>query len=411
MLDPAKLRADFPILTRRIHDKPLTYLDSAATAQKPSAMLEAMDHFYRNHYGSVRRGIYTLSEEATGMYEAARETVAEFIGADSSEEIVFTKNATEAINLVAYSWGRSNLRKGDAIVLTEMEHHANLIPWYILAKEKGLELRFAKVTDGGRLDMMDFEKKLKGAKLVCVTHVSNVLGTINPVAEITKLAHEAGAKVLVDGAQAAPNLPLDMCELEADWYVFSGHKLYGPTGIGVLRTHAPVYEAMQPFLSGGEMINEVGLGDVTFAEPPATFEAGTMPAAEAIGLAVAIDYLNKLGMDSVREHEQAVTEYALEKLSAIEGVKIYGSKKAEDRVGLVSFTVDGIHPHDLASLLDQDGVAIRSGHHCAQPLHQKLGVPATARASFSVFTTTDDIDRLATSIKAAQKTFSEPVKA
>lgn len=411
MLDPAKIRADFPILSRKIHDKPLTYLDSAATAQKPQTVLDAMDHFYRNHYGSVRRGLHGLSEEATERYEEARKTVAEFIGADSPEEIVFTRSATEAINLVAYSWGRANLKKGDAILLTEMEHHANLVPWYLLAKEKGLELRFAGVTDGRRLDMADFEQKLKGAKLVCVTHASNVLGTINPIAEITQLAHEAGAKVLVDGAQAAPHLPLDLCELEPDWYAFSGHKLLGPTGIGVLRTHAPVYEEMSPFLGGGEMIREVGLGDVTFAEPPAKFEAGTMPVAEAIGLAAAIDYLKKLGLDSVRQREQSVTEYALGKFSATAGITIYGPELAKDRVGLVSFTVEGVHPHDLASLLDQDGIAIRSGHHCAQPLHTKLGVPATARASFSVFTTKEDIDRLLASITSAQKTFSEPVKA
>ena len=410
MFDPAKIRADFPILSRKVHGKPLTYLDSAATAQKPEVVIKALEDFYREHNANVHRGLYVLAEEATEMYEQARHTVAEFIGADSPEEIVFTRSTTEAINLVAYGWARHNLKKGDAILLTEMEHHANLVPWYMLADEIGVELRFAAVTSDGRLDQADFEKKLAGTKLVTVTHASNVLGTINPIAELTKLAHEAGAKVLVDGAQAAPHLPLDMCELQSDWYAFSGHKLFGPSGIGVLRTHRPVYDEMQPMLGGGEMIKSVGLGTVEFADAPAKFEAGTMPVADAVGLGAAIEYVQKLGLNNIRAHEQELTGYALEKLGAVDGLTIYGPADPADRVGLVSFTVEGIHAHDLASLLDQDGIAIRSGHHCAQPLHAKLGVPATARASFSTYNSTDDVDRLVESIKVAQKVFSGGTK-
>lgn len=411
MLDPAKLKADFPILSRKVHGKPLTYLDSAATAQKPAAVIKALDGFYRKHNANVHRGLYALSEEATELYESARRTVAEFIGADGPEEIVFTRSTTEAINLVAYGWARHNLKRGDAILLTEMEHHANLIPWYLLADELGLKLRFAAVTPEGRLDRADFERKLTVAKLVCVTHASNVLGTINPIAELTELAHGAGAKILVDGAQAAPHLPLDLCELQPDWYAFSGHKLFGPTGIGVLRTHRPVYDEMEPMLGGGEMIKSVGLGTVEFADPPQKFEAGTMPVADAVGLAAAVEYAKKLGMKNVRKHEQELIAYALERLAAIDGLTIYGPSDPADRVGLISFTVEGIHAHDLASLLDQDGIAIRSGHHCAQPLHDKLGVPATARASFSVYNTTEDVDRLVESIESAKKTFAVGGKA
>ena len=406
MLDPAKLKADFPILQRKVHGQPLAYLDSAATSQKPEAVISALDEFYRQHNANAHRGLYVLAEEATELYEGARQTVAEFIGADAPEEIVFTRGTTEAINLVAYGWARRNLKKGDAILLTEMEHHANLVPWYMLAKEIGVELRFAEVTPDGRLDRADFEKKLDGAKLVGIVHASNVLGTINPIAELTALAHDVGAKVLVDGAQAAPHLPLDLCELQPDWYAFSGHKLFGPGGVGVLRTHRTVYEEMQPMLGGGEMIKSVGLGTVEFADPPQKFEAGTMPVADAVGLGAAVEYARKLGMENIREHEQQLTGYALKSLSEINGLTVYGPVDPTDRVGLVSFTIDGVHAHDLASLLDQDGIAIRSGHHCAQPLHDKLGVPATARASFSVYNTTDDVDRLVESIKAAQKTFA-----
>ena len=406
MFDPAKIRADFPILSRKVHGKPLTYLDSSGAVQKPAAVIKAIDDFYRKHNANVHRGLYQLSEEATELYEGARGTVAEFIGADSPEEIVFTRSATEAINLVAYGWARKNLKKGDVILLTEMEHHANLVPWYMLAKEIDVELRFVQITPEGRLDRADFERKLDGAKLVGLIHASNVLGTINPISELTKLAHDAGAKVVVDGAQAVPHLPVDLCELQPDWYAFSGHKLFGPSGIGVLRTHAPVYEEMEPMLGGGEMIKSVGLGTVEFADPPAKFEAGTMPIADAVGLGAAVEYVRNLGMENIRAYEEELTGYALKRLGEISGLKTYGPTDPAERTALVAFTVEGVHAHDLASLLDQDGIAVRSGHHCAQPLHERLGVPATTRASFSVYNSTEDVDRLVESIQAAQKTFS-----
>lgn len=399
-------KADFPVLSRRHDGTPLIYLDSAATAQKPRVVLDAMDGFYRERYASVRRGIYALAEAATGEYEQARKTVATFLGTDDASEVVFTKNATESINLVAAGWGSRNLKKGDAILLTEMEHHANLVPWYRLAETQGLELRFGGVTGDGRLDLADFRKKAAGAKLVSVAHASNVLGTINPVAELAGIAHEAGAKILVDGAQAAPHLPVDVRALGADWYAVSGHKLYGPTGIGVLWTRHQVYTEMDVVFSGGEMITEVGLGTVSFADPPAKYEPGTPPVAEAIGLAAAAGYVEKLGRERIAAHDRELSAYALGKLGDVPGLRVFGPADPSARVGLVSFAVEGTHPHDLATLLDREGIAIRSGHHCAQPLHRRLGIPASTRASWGVYTAPADIDRLVEGLRGAVKTLT-----
>lgn len=411
MLDPATVKADFPGLSREVNGKPLTYLDSAATTQKPEPVIAKLNELYRGADANVHRGLYEIAEEATERYEGTRRKAAEFVGAESADEIVFTRNTTEAINLVMYGWARHNLRKGDAIVLTEMDHHANLVPWYMLGDELGLELRFVPFTESGQLDRAEFEKKLDGAKLAAFTHVSNVLGTINPIAELTKLAHDAGAKVVVDGAQGAPHLPLDLAALGADWYAFSPHKLYGPNGVGVLRTRREAYEGMRPMLGGGQIITHVGLGTVEFTDPPHKFETGTMPMADVVGFGAAIDYITGFDPKEVRAHEIELTTYALERLGEIDGLRVYGPAMAEDRAPLVAFTVDGIHAHDLASLLDQDGIAVRSGHHCCQPLHERLGVPATTRASFGIYNARDDVDRLVESIEAAKRTFAASGKA
>ncbi|MDP4000243.1 MAG: cysteine desulfurase [bacterium] len=399
MADFANLRADFPALAGGI-----TYLDSAATTQKPAVMIEAMDRFYRERYAPIGRGLYTSAAAATKEYEAARQTVASFIGAVEPSEVVFTGNSTEAINLVALAWGRKNLKRGDALLLTEMEHHSNLVPWQLLAKEQGLELRYAKITATGQLDLADFKEKSAGAKLVAVTHASNVLGTINPIAELAELAHEAGAKILVDGAQAVPQLPVSVRELGADWYVFSGHKCYGPTGIGVLWTRRALYEEMDPVFGGGGTVKEVTFAETDFADPPPKFEAGSPASAEAVGLAAALEYLSGLGMERVREHAMFLAAPALEKLGSVEGVKVLGPPDPKDRVGLVAFTLEGVPSGDLAASLDHDGVAIRSGRHCTYPLHKTLGIESSARASFGVYTTADDIDRLHEVLLAAKQT-------
>ncbi len=405
MFNPAKLKPDFPILSRRINGHSLCYLDSAATSQKPEAVLAAMGDYYRNHNANPHRGVHTLSEEATEAYEGARATLATFINAKPSE-LIFTRSATEALNLFVWGWASHHVSKGDAIVLTEMEHHANLVPWYLLSEEYELEFRFVGLGADGQLDLDDFRRKVKGAKAVGVTLASNVLGTINPIAEISKIARAAGAMVLVDAAQAAPHLPIDVGALGCDALALTGHKMLGPTGIGALWVRPAVLAEMEPVYGGGEMITSVGKGTYTPAEPPWKFEAGTMPAAEAVGLAAATGYLQKLGMEAVRAHEQSLTGYALESLKNTTGVTVYGPADPAARVGLVSFTVGGVHAHDLATLLNEDGIAIRSGHHCAQPLHEVLGVPATARASFSVYNNEEDVDRLVAGIRSAQKVFS-----
>jgi cysteine desulfurase/selenocysteine lyase len=406
-LDPRALRSDFPILAQRPHGRRLVYLDSAATSQKPRPVIEAVERYYREYNANVHRGIYEMSERATATYERAREQVARFINAPSAREIVWTRNATEAINLVAHSWGRRHLGPGDAIVLTEMEHHSNLVPWQLLAQEVDGDLEFIPITDEGvlRLDVFDVLLRLR-PKLVAFTHVSNALGTINPVRQMVEMAHAAGALVLVDGAQAVPHLPVDVQALGADFYVFSGHKMMGPTGSGVLWGRRDLLEEMPPFLAGGDMIREVKLRRSEFNELPWKFEAGTPDISAAIGLGVAADYLRELGMERVRAHERELVAYALDVLPRqVPGIALYGPP-AERRSGVVPFNLPGIHPHDAAQILDREGICIRAGHHCTMPLHERLDLAATARASFSVFTTTDDIDALAAGLREVQRIFA-----
>ena len=406
-IDPHVLRADFPILSTTVHGKPLIYLDSAATSQKPQVVIDAVDTFYREYNANVHRGIYEIGERATAAYEEARARVARFIGAPDAHEVVFTRNATEAINLVAYSWGRRNISRGDPIVLTEMEHHANLVPWQLLVQEKDGDLEFIPITDEGllRLDVFEVLLRLK-PKLVAFTHVSNTLGTINPVVEMTRMAHDAGALVLIDGAQAVPHVPVDVATIGADFYVFSGHKMLAPMGSGALWARRELLEAMPPFLSGGEMIREVHLRRSDFNEIPWKFEAGTPDAAAAIGLGVAAEYLGGLGMDPVREHERELVAYALETLERdVPGIELYGPP-ADQRGGVVPFNVPGIHPHDVAQVLDRSGVAVRAGHHCTMPLHERLDLAATVRASFNVYSTREDVDALVAGLREVQRIFA-----
>ena len=402
MLDIQSIRADFPILQRQVHDKPLVYLDNAATSQKPEMVIQTMDDYYRRYNANIHRGVHTLAEEATAAYEDSRRKVGRFINARSPREVVFVRNTTEAINLVAYSWGRANVRPGDVIVLTEMEHHSNLVPWQLLAQATGARLQFIGLDPKGRLLITDLDRLLsvhgERVKLVGVTGMSNVLGTINPIAAIASRAHAVGAMLLVDGAQSVPHLPVDIRDLDADFMAFSGHKMLGPTGIGVLWARRAILEAMPPFLGGGDMIKTVGLRTSEWAEPPHKFEAGTPNVADAIGLAAAVDYLTALGMDQVHAREQELVAYALDRLAAVPDLHIYGPPAAE-RGGVVSFNLikDGdllIHPHDLASILDHEGIAIRAGHHCAQPLVEHYGVPAMARASFYIYNLEQEIDTL-----------------
>ncbi len=402
MTDVSK-KSDFPILKRRIHGKRFAYLDSAATAQRPVVVLKAMDEFQRKHNANTHRGIYLISEEATALYEGARQKVAAFIHAQPNE-IVFTRNATEAINLVAYAWGRANIVTGDNIIVTEMEHHSNLVPWQLLCKERKAELRVVPVTDEGAVVMKEFTKLLTHrTKLVAVSGMSNVFGTMPDLAVIARSAHRKNALVLVDGAQLAAHVPVDVKKLGVDFLALSAHKMLGPMGIGVLWAKRELLEAMPPFLAGGDMIREVSLQTATWNDLPWKFEAGTPNAVGAVGFGAAVDYLTKLGMGSVRRHEMALTAYALKKLRHIKGVSIYGPTSARLKGGVIAFNVQGIHPHDLATLLDREGVAIRSGHHCAQPLMQKFGVMATARMSFSVYTTKQDIDQCIAAIAKATK--------
>ncbi len=405
-LDPEALKADFPILDQEVFGHPLVFLDSAASSQKPTVVIEAMDAYYRHDNANVHRGIYQLSERATASYEGAREKVARLINAPDPATVIWTRNATEAINLVAYSWGRRNIGRGDAIILTEMEHHANLVPWQILAQEKDADLEFIPITDDGilRQDVFEVLLRLK-PKLVAFTHVSNTLGTINPVVEMTRKAHEAGALVLVDGAQAVPHLPVDVQAIGCDFYVFSGHKALAPTGSGVLWGRRELLEAMPPFMGGGDMIREVHLRRSEWNELPWKFEAGTPDISAQIGLGAAADYLMALGMDRVREHELELATYALEMLPReVPGIEIYGPD-ADQRGGVIAFNLPGIHPHDVAQVLDRFGVAIRAGHHCTMPLHERLDLAASARASFQVYTTKSDIDALAAALREVQRLF------
>lgn len=399
-------RADFPILQREVRPGvPVIYLDSTATSQKPLAVLDAMDRYYRRSNANVHRGIHLLAEEATALYEEARERVRGFIQAHSIKEVIFTRNTTEAINLVAYSWGRANIKAGDTIVYTEMEHHSNLVPWQMLAAETGARIRVIPVTDGGELDQDAYEAVLKdGPKLVCVTHMSNVLGTINPIADMAAKAHAAGALMLVDAAQSVPHLPVDVQTLGADFLAFSAHKMCGPTGIGVLWGKQALLEAMPPFMGGGDMIRRVYLQEFKANELPYKFEAGTPAIAEAVGLGAAVDYLTGIGMPVLQAHEQSLIAYALERLEEVPGLKVYGPP-AERRGGVAAFTFDGVHPHDVAQVLDRDGIAVRAGHHCAMPLHDRYDLPATSRASFYLYNVPEEVDRLVEGLYKVKRMF------
>jgi len=402
-----EIRRDFPILARQVHGKPLVYLDSTASSQKPQSVIDAMTHYYQTYHANVHRGVYEISEEATAAMEKARVKVARFINARHSKQIIFTRNTSESINLVAYSWGSANIKAGDLIVLTEMEHHSNLVPWQLLAQRTGARLEFIPVSDDGLLQLDVYAQLLQQQpKLVAFTHMSNVLGTINPAREMIAQAHAAGAIVLLDAAQSVPHLPIDVQALEADFVCFSGHKMLGPTGIGVLYGKRDLLEAMPPFMGGGDMIRTVKLRESTWNDLPWKFEAGTPAIAESVGLGAAVDYLTALGMENVQRHEQELTTYAMERLSSVPHLTIYGPP-AHQRGGVISFTLGDIHPHDLASILDQEvGVAIRAGHHCAQPLMERFGLSATARASFYVYTMKEEIDTLVRGLERALEIFS-----
>ncbi|MDQ2754691.1 MAG: SufS family cysteine desulfurase [Actinomycetota bacterium] len=406
-LDVSRLKKDFPILDVEVHGHRLVYLDSAASSQKPAVVIDAMSRYYETTHANVHRGVYTIAETATRMYEEARGKIATFIGAGAAQ-MVFTKNVTEAINLVAYSWGRANLAAGDVVVLTEMEHHANLVPWLQLKAERGIELRYLGITAEGMLDLDAMERTFEGARLVAFTAASNVLGTLTPVRQIADAAHAAGALVLIDGAQYTPHLATDITALGADFYGFTGHKMFGPTGVGCLWARAELLESMPPFLGGGEMIRDVRLDGFSTNDVPWKFEAGTPPIAEAIGLGVAVDYLDSIGMAEIRHHEQALTGYAIATLTERFGAdfKVHGPLDAADRGGVISFEYKGIHPHDLSQVLDETGVCVRAGHHCAKPLMRRLGVGATARASFSVYNDEADVHALADALVDAGRLFS-----
>ncbi|MDQ3941378.1 MAG: cysteine desulfurase [Actinomycetota bacterium] len=405
MLDSEVIRKDFPIFETLAHGKRLVYLDSAATSQKPRQVIDRMVRFYETENANVHRGVYELSEKATAAYEGAREACARFIGARSSRSIVFTRGTTEAINLVRFTWAKANVRAGDEILVTEMEHHSNLIPWQMLTEETGATLRHLPIDDEGRLrvDLLD-ELITNKTKLVCVALMSNVLGTINPVRQISDAAHAVGARIVVDAAQAAPHVSFDVNELDADFLAYSAHKMCGPTGAGVLYGREDLLEEMPPFMGGGEMIREVWADRATYNEIPYKFEAGTMNIEQAVGMGAAVEYLEELGMDAVREHEIELTRYAMDKI-ATTGATVYGPP-AEERGGVVSFNLDEVHPHDMATILDQEGVCIRAGHHCAQPLMRRLGVAATARASLYIYNTPEDVDALVDALEKSKGWFS-----
>ena len=402
------VRADFPIMAREIEGRPLIYLDSAATSQKPAAVIDAMDDYYRHSNANVHRGVYRLAQEATDLFEGARARVAAFTGGETATTI-FTRNATEAINLVAYAWGREHVGAGDVVLITQMEHHSNIVPWQLLCQETGAELRYLDVSDDGTLSLDQLDEELAGGrvKLAAFAHISNVLGTINPIAEMAARVRAAGATSLIDGSQGVPQLPVDVGAIDADFYAWTGHKALGPTGIGVLHGRRDVLEAMRPFLGGGDMIRTVDFQESTWNDLPWKFEAGTSMIAEAVGLGVAIDYLSSLGMDRVRAHEHQLTTYALERLAEVESLRVIGPPDADGRGGVISFELEGVHPHDVAELLDRDNVCIRAGHHCAMPLMRRLGVPATARASFGPYNTRADVDALVGSLGRARDLFGE----
>lgn len=405
MFDPKKIREDFPIFKRPVKGQPLVYLDSAATTQRPNSVVKAMDDYYRTYNANVHRGAYTLSDEATQAYENARDKVSRFINATRRESVVFTRGTTESINLVASSWGRTNLKPGDEILLSVMEHHSNLVPWQMAAQQTGAGLRFIPLTPDGRLDLEKLPQLLSArTKIVSLTCVSNVLGTINPVASIIKQAHAVGAVVMIDGAQAAPHIKIDVQAIDCDFLAFSGHKMLGPTGTGVLYGKLHLLEAMPPYHGGGDMIVEVQLERSTYREPPGKFEAGTPNIAGVIGLGAAIDYLNHLGMEAIQTHERTLVRVALDELKRNKDIEIYGP--IPERSGVVAFNMKGVHPHDVATILDEEGIAIRAGHHCAQPLMQWLNVPATNRASFYIYNTEDNVVRLVSALGKVREIFS-----
>ncbi|MFL5972845.1 MAG: cysteine desulfurase [Gaiellaceae bacterium] len=405
-LDAQKLRADFPILQQEINGKPLAYLDSAVTAQKPRQMLQAMTHFYETSYGNVHRGVYALAERSTEAFEGARDRIAKFVNAPSSRELIFTRNATESLNLVAYAYGLARLGPGDVVVVTELEHHSNFVPWQYVAKRTGASFRMVRLTDGGELDLDGLDEITRDGelKVVAANLVSNALGTVNPVEKLTAWAHEHGAVSVVDAAQAAPHRPIDVQTLGCDFLAFSAHKLCGPSGVGALWGRRELLESMEPFNLGGHMIRKVQFEETTWGDLPHKFEAGTAPIAEAVGFGAAIDYLNGIGLDAIEQHEHDLVAYALERLGDVPGIQLYGPAP-EKRAGIVSFNMEGIHPHDVAQVLDWEGVAIRAGHHCCQPLMARLGVSATNRASFYLYTVQEDVDRLHDGLLRARKVF------
>ncbi len=399
-----KVRKDFPMLSTRMNGHPLVYLDNAATTQKPKQVIDRLSAFYRQEYANVHRGVYHISQNSTEECDLVRQRVAKFLNAKETNEIIFVRGATEAINLVAAGFGRKLLKEGDEIVLSTIEHHSNIVPWQRLAEEKGLVLRLIPVSDRGELDLEAYEKLFNPRTyFVAIGHISNALGTINPVKEMIRIAHHAGAAVLVDGAQGAPHLAVDVQDLDCDFYAFSGHKVYGPTGVGILYGKSKYLEAMDPYQSGGDMIESVSFEKTTYAKPPAKFEAGTPAVAEIIGLGAALDYIQKIGFEAIAEQERSLLDYATKRLLEIPGLKIIG--EAEEKASLISFTLPEIHPHDIGTVLDQEGIAIRAGHHCAQPTMQRFGVPATARASFSFYNTKEEIDSLVSGLEKVLKVF------
>jgi len=411
VLDVKKIRGDFPILSRKVYGKPLIYLDNAATSQKPRSVINALTEYYEQYNSNVHRGVHALSMEATERYDGAREKIANFIGSPSSENIIFTRNTTEAINLVAYTWGKENISDGDEILLTRMEHHSNLVPWQRLAKENGAKLKFIPLTEEATLDLTNLGELITSrTKLVAITHMSNVLGTINPINKIISVAHDKGALVLVDGAQSVPHLPINVSEINCDFFAFSSHKMLGPTGVGVLFGKTDLLESIEPFLSGGEMVREVWYDHATWNEIPYRFEAGTPDIADAIALGAAVEYLEWLGMDNVRRHEMELTQYALDAFDELDEIKVFGPRDVAVRGGILSFHSEVVHPHDLGTILDRDGIAVRAGHHCAMPLMRSLGLIATARASFYVYNYEEEIDHLISSLKKAIRYFGDGIR-
>ncbi len=403
--DVNRIRADFPILSQEVHGKPLTFLDNGASAQKPRQVIDAMRSVYETEYANVHRGAYQLSERATERYEGARDIVQRFLNAKSRQEIVFAKNVTEVINLVAYSYARCVLEPGDEVIITDMEHHSNIVPWQLMRDERGLVLKYVSCTDDGEFRIEDLAKLITSkTKLISLTHVSNVMGTVVPIKEVAKLAHEHGAKLMVDGAQAVMHMPVDVQDLDCDFYAFTGHKIYGPSGIGVLYGKAELLDAMPPFLGGGDMILSVTMEKSTWAALPAKFEAGTPPIAQAIGLGAALEYVSGIGLEGIAAHEIDLLNYATQQLSSIDGLRIIGT--APNKTSVISFTMDGAHPHDISTIIDHAGVCVRAGHHCAQPLMERMGVPATTRASFGMYNTREEADTLVAALGNVREIFN-----